>query len=253
MGWINDSQQKSRLGQLLIDRKLISEEQLAKAIAHQRKTGQRLGDVFAEWNLISRRQIDSIMRKQRSLRLTASIAAALLAPIQVYATVASAPVAPITAQVSSTAQKQGGMRLLSEKELSETAGQGILDEAMGDWLNLNQHFSYNLATQNALGHQLDLLQKPTSGLKVLGDLAKLMNPFLMLLDSKMTIKDVVYDPGTAASVLNKDGSITLSLPSSIGQISFENIRVRGSTGPSFGSIAINGIDLRGTTVTVKAN
>ena len=253
MGWITQSHRKSLLGQLLIDRNLISDTQLAKAIAHQQRTGQRLGDVFAEWNLISQKQIDNLLGKQRSLRLAASIAAALLAPLQAYASVAAAPMVPVTAQSSSAAQRQGGMRLLTEQELSETAGQGALDEALGDWLKLNQQFSYNLVTQNALGHQLDLLQKPNSGLKVLGDLGKLMNPVLMMLDSKMTIKDVVYDSGSASTVVNEDGSITLRLPSSIGEISFDNIRVRGSSGPSFGSIAIKGIDLRGTVVTVKAH
>lgn len=253
MGWITQNHRRSLFGQLLIDKKLISEAQLAKAIEHQHRTGQRLGDVFAEWNLISQHQIDKLLRKQRSLRLAASMATALLAPLQAYASVAAAPMAPVTSQSSSAAEKQAGMRMLTEKELSETAGQGISDEALGDWLKLNQQFSYNLVTQDTMGHQLDLLQKPNSGLKVLGDLGKLMNPVLMMLDAKMSIKDVVYDADSAATVVNEDGSITLSLPSSIGEINFENIRVRGSSGPSFGSIAIRGIDLRGTVVTVKAH
>ncbi len=253
MGWIAQSHRKSLFGQLLIDKKLVSEAQLAQAIEHQHRTGQRLGDVFAEWNLISQKQIDNLLRKQRSLRLAATIATALLAPLQSYASVATAPMAPVNSQSSSNSDKHGGMRMLTEKELSETAGQGLLDEALGDWLKLNQQFSYNLVTQNAMGHQLDLLQKPNSGLKVLGDLGKLMNPVLMMLDSKIAIRDVVYDADSAATVVNEDGSITLSLPSSIGEISFENIRVRGSSGPSFGSIAIKGIDLRGTVVTVKAH
>jgi hypothetical protein len=43
-----EQQNKSMLGQLLVKQKLITEEQLASAIELQRKTGQRLGDIFAE-------------------------------------------------------------------------------------------------------------------------------------------------------------------------------------------------------------
>jgi hypothetical protein len=52
-------------------------------------------------------------------------------------------------------------------------------------------------------------------------------------------------------VLGKDGSVTLRLPSTIGEISFHNIRVGGSLGPSFGDIDIHDIDLRGTTISVR--
>jgi hypothetical protein len=52
-------------------------------------------------------------------------------------------------------------------------------------------------------------------------------------------------------VVNKDGSITLRMPSTIGEISFRNIRVGSAPGPSFGSVEIRDIDLRGTTISVK--
>jgi hypothetical protein len=253
MEWVKQSHRKSLLGQLLVDKKLISEQQLAQAIDHQRKTGQLLGDIFAEWNIISQRQVQSVLRKQRGLRLTATIATALLAPLQAYAAVVPAPVTLSSTQTSSASQRQSGLRALTEQELSETSGQGVLDDTLGEWLNLSKTFSYNVATQNMLKGQLDLIRQPNSGLKVLGDLGKLMNPVLSMLDANTTMKDVVYDTADAASIVNKDGSVTLSLPSSIGEISFQNIRVKGSTGPSFGSIDIRGIDLRGTTITVKSH
>ena len=57
-----------------------------------------------------------------------------------------------------------------------------------------------------------------------------------------------------SATVNKDGSVTLRLPSSIGELSFRNIRVAGDTqGYSLGSIVIRGIDLRGSSVTVLAN
>jgi len=67
--------------------------------------------------------------------------------------------------------------------------------------------------------------------------------------------NVVYAPNRAASILNADGSISLSLPTTIGEISFRNIRVHGAgggaaAGPSFGSITMSGLDLTGTVITL---
>ena len=253
MEWTKQNHKKSLLGQLLVNKKLISEQQLFEAIEHQRKTGQRLGDIFAEWNIISQRQIQSMLRKQRNLRLTATIVTSLLAPIQVFAASAPAPVSQTTSQTSSASEKQSSWRTLSEQELSEISGQGILDDTLGDALNLNSHVADNRVNQNLVGSIPNMVQHKSSGLEVLGGLAKVMNPLLMMLDAKTTISDVVYDSDNAAAVINKDGSITLSMPSSIGEIKFENIRIKGSTGPSFGSIDIRGIDLRGTTVTLKSH
>lgn len=251
MDWVKQSHQKSLLGQLLVDKKLVSEQQLNQAIDQQRKTGQLLGDIFTEWNLITQRQIQSVLLKQRTLRLTASIATALLVPIQAYAATAPVPTTITSSQTSSGSQRQSSLRPLTEEELSETRGQGIQEDTLGQWLNLNTKFNYTLKIQDVLKGQNDLFRQSDSGLKVLGDMGKLLNPLLMMLDAKTTIKDVVYDIADAGSVINKDGSITLKMPSSIGEISFHDIRIRGSTGPSFGNIDIRGIDLRGTTVTIK--
>jgi hypothetical protein len=90
-----------------------------------------------------------------------------------------------------------------------------------------------------------------NGVEVIGDIAKLVNPVLGFLDADVTMQNVVYAPHQAASMLNADGSITLRLPTTIGEINFNNIRVHGDTsGPSFGSIAIKGIDLTGTVITM---
>ncbi len=256
MKWFEQNNRKTLLGQLLIDKNLISEEQLAQAIELQKKTGQRLGDVITGLHLISRKQVDAVLRRQRKLRLAASVATALLGPIPALAAeAAAAPVAPpVITQSTQTPQKTGGLRVLSEKELSETVGQGVLEDTLGDLLGLiNNKFGYTPAVQRSLDQQMDVVKKPGSGLKVLGDLAKIMNPVLMMLSSDMSIKDVVYSPEGSSTVINKDGSITLSLPSTIGEIRFDNIRVRGNgNNASFGSIAIRDIDMRCTTVTVRA-
>src|SRR3954471_14679814 len=100
MGWLKQSHQKSLLGQLLVQQKLISEEQLAAAIAHQRQTGQRLGDILAEWNLLAQHHVQDALRKQRSLRMATTLATMLLGPLEAFAA-APAPVPQIT-QTQST-------------------------------------------------------------------------------------------------------------------------------------------------------
>lgn len=254
MEWAKKSNQKTLLGQLLVDKKLLSQEQLDWAIEQQKKTGQRLGDVVTELNLISRKQVDSVLRKQRTMRLAASVVTALLGPIPVYASAATAPVTPMATQSAHNAQKAGGLRVMSDSELSQTTGQGVLEDTLGDLLGvMNNKFSYNTAVQASLDQQLGIVKKSDSGLKTLGTMAKLMNPLLMMFSYDYSIKDVVYSKEGSMPVINKDGSITLSMPSTIGQIRLDNIRVRGNTsGPTFGSIAINDIDMRGTTITIKS-
>ena len=73
-----------------------------------------------------------------------------------------------------------------------------------------------------------------------------------LLSADASVRAVGYDADHAQAVVNKDGSITLRMPSTIGEISFRNIRVgNAASGPSFGSISLQNIDLRGTYVYKK--
>jgi hypothetical protein len=235
MAWFKQDHNKALLGQLLVKQKLISEEQLTQAIEHQRATGQRLGDIFAEWNLVTQQHVQEALRKQRHLRMAAAVVTALLAPLETYAATAL-PAVAVTAPVvlprneggSGSAGILGGMQPLSEEELGATSAQGLNDE-------LVQHVKQQINN---------------NGLEVIGDLAKALNPVLGFLESDTTMKNVVYDPTKAAATIAKDGTLTLNLPTSIGEISFQNIRVRGSEGPSFGSISIKGIDLTGTVISL---
>ncbi|GAB2879354.1 hypothetical protein GCM10027277_55810 [Pseudoduganella ginsengisoli] len=255
MSWFKPDQNKALLGQLLVKQKLISEEQLARAIELQRTTGQRLGDIFAEWNLVTHQHVQDALRKQRHLRLAAAIVTALVAPLESYAAAAvpavavTAPVVlrsdsgqasgdgPAAANVAAigtppaAAPALGGLKPMSEDELSDTSAQGLHDE-------LVQHVQK---------------QMKDKGLDVIGDMAKVLNPVLSFLDSDVTMKNVVYDPTKTTATLGKDGTLTLALPTSIGEIRFDNIRVHGSQGPSFGSISIKGIDLTGTVISLAFN
>ncbi len=230
MGWLKQSQEKSLFGQLLVKHGLISEEQLAKAIEHQRKTGQRLGDIFAEWNVITQHHVQEALRKQRHLRLAATLAAVLLGPLRAFA---AGPLPPMPTQVSAPAAAQaehGSLRIMTEDDLERISAQGLTDDLI------------NRATKRGARD---------SGVQVLGDMAVLLNPLLGFLEADTTIKDMVVDPSNASVSIGKDGSITMKMASTIGELNFQNIRIRGTDGPSFGSIRIRDIDLTGTTVVLK--
>jgi hypothetical protein len=228
MGWLTHHQSKSQIGQLLVKKRLISEEQLARAIERQRGTGQRLGDILAEWNLVTHKHVQEALRKQRQVRMAAAIVTAMLAPLETYAVEALPAIAASATMLPTRPGGAGGLQALSEDELGDTSAQGLDEELL---LQVREQ-----GKQRSLG--------------VSGDVVKLLNPVLGFLQSDVSMKDVVYDPTMAAAAINRDGSLTLRLPSSIGEISFQNIRVKGSDGPSFGSIAIKGIDLSGTTITL---
>jgi hypothetical protein len=250
MDWLNQNRQKSQLGQILVGKKLISEDQLEQAIAEQGRTGQRLGEVLAAMKLITDAQIRGAIRRQRNLRMAAALATSLLGPLQAYAAVVAAPAAVATRALGS----ERGLRELSDEELGEVAAQGRDDDA------LRQHAlqaEMRLAALSAQGGQAIAAQALArgaagEGVQVLGELAKVFNPLSMLFGAQASIRDVVYDPANSRAVVNKDGSVTLRLPSTIGEISFANIRVgNAASGPTFGSISLHDIDLRGTTITVK--
>lgn len=251
MSWFKHDHNKALIGQLLVKQNLISEEQLARAIELQRTTGQRLGDIFAEWNLVTQQHVQDALRRQRHLRLAAAIVTALVAPLETCAA-AAVPAVAVTAPVvlrsdsgqasgdgapavgaaalaaPPAAATPGGLKPMTEEEMSATSAQGLHDELV----------------------QQVQKQMKENGVEVLGDMAKVLNPVLGFLDSDVTMKNVVYDPSRTTATLAKDGTLTLALPTSIGEISFANIRVRGSEGPSFGSITIKGIDLTGTVISL---
>jgi hypothetical protein len=248
MDWLGQRQEQLKLGQILLGKKLISEEQLAQAIAAQRGTGMRLGEVLASMKLLTEAQIRGAVRRQRNLRMAAAVAAALLGPIQAFAA-SAAPVPVVQRSVH-----EARMRPMSDAELGEVAGQGgDNDEALRAQARAAERVLAALQASHGNGKgAAGGEQQGDQGVQVLGEIATLFNPLLGMLNAKTSMKDVQYDPEHAHAVVNKDGSITFYLPSSIGEIKLENIRVgQDTSGPSFGSIAIHDIDLRGSTVTVR--
>jgi len=217
--------EKLLIGQLLVRQRLISDQQLADAIAHQKATGKRLGEILADWNLLSQEHLQRVLKKQRDLRLIAAFATALIAPLEALA---AAPVPLVEHSVPAEPQAR---HELTDDDLDAVSAAGLPDIVV---------------------RHLDREKSKGSGLDQLRSLAAMVNPVLNFLDAETTISGVTYDSSNSKAILNADGSITLSMPSSIGEISFENIRVRGDkSGASFGSISMKNIDLTGTTITLS--
>jgi hypothetical protein len=232
--------QRSRLGELLVSKGVISEAQLREAIARQQGSGQRLGEILTELNLATQRQIDSVLRKQKQLRLAAALVGALLGPVTAFAVPAPITTASSSSS-SSTDNASAGSRQLAAGSASGGSLRALDDEEMSA-----------VSAQGGITQEgLMALAKDAKDDSV-RSLLKLMNPLLLAFDADTTMKNVVYDADSAKPVLNADGSITLRLPSTIGEIAINNIRVRGSdpNGPSFGSLTLTDIDLRGTTITI---
>ena len=255
--WMTRSTNRSRLGQILIEKKLISQEQLDAAIRAQEQSGRRLGEILADMKLITQAQVRGAVRRQRSLRMAAALATALLGPLHAYAAVAAAPAAGVATRIAGEREGERefgrGLRALSDAELSEVTAQGSNDDALRDQA---RQAELRLIALGAQGGQQGLQAAvqhalPNDGVRVLGELAAVFNPLALMLAADTTVRDVSYDPANSQATVNKDGSVTLRLPSTIGEISFRNIRVGSHPGPTFGSIEIHDIDLRGTTISVK--
>lgn len=60
---------RKRLGDLLLDNALVNEEQLQQAIFKQQKTGQRLGEILCQLNVINNTQLVDLLSTQYNLQL----------------------------------------------------------------------------------------------------------------------------------------------------------------------------------------
>ncbi|MGH8351948.1 MAG: hypothetical protein ACRERY_00230 [Pseudomonas sp.] len=213
------NQQHSRLGQILINKGLINRAQLDGAIAQQLTSRKRLGEILVEQGLLTERQLSKALKKQSNLRLAATLVAALLSPFQM----ASADIQRLQPPGSISRQETPrGLQPLSDWELSEVSAQGL----------------------DAVLQGLFLQAESGDGLGTVSQLAKLVMPMLNSLEAETSMRDVHYDTSKMTSIINPDGSVDVRLPSSIGELRFDNIRVLGAPqGQSFGNLSLQDIDL----------
>lgn len=59
--------EKVRLGEILVQQKLLSEEQLQFALSEQKRTGRKLGRVFIENGFVTEEQISGALAKQLNI------------------------------------------------------------------------------------------------------------------------------------------------------------------------------------------
>lgn len=233
MKTLNKQQEQSRLGQILVQKNLISREQLSQAMYHQASTGKRLGDILTEWDLVNHQHVQAALGAQRKLRIAASLVTAMLAPLQYSYAATPAPTTEASQHEAGVPTKKMQMAALSDADLDAVSAQGLNDELL------------------QIVHNGD---KNKDGVAILGSIAKVMNPIWGALSSDMQMKGVVYDTHRSMSMANADGSINLVLPRSIAEISFTNIRpvAPGSIGgPSMGSITLRDIQFNNTKITLS--
>ena len=59
--------EKIRLGEILLQQKLMSDEQLQFALAEQKRTGRKLGRLFIENGYVTEEQISGALAKQLNI------------------------------------------------------------------------------------------------------------------------------------------------------------------------------------------
>lgn len=118
------NQLNSRLGQILVNKGLITPQQLDAAIKMQLTSKLRLGEVLVAQGLLTQKQLLKALRKQSNLRLAATLVAALMSPLQL----ASADIQRLQPPASISRQETPqGLLPLTDLEMSNVSAQGLED------------------------------------------------------------------------------------------------------------------------------
>lgn len=73
--------QPYRLGSLLLQKKLISQDQLDTALRHQREQGLHLGEALIDLGFINEKQIKRALNRQSRVRFYAAVVTFCMAPV----------------------------------------------------------------------------------------------------------------------------------------------------------------------------
>lgn len=226
-------QQKSRLGSLLIEKGLITRQQLDEALTVQAQLGLRLGEVMIQKGWLSEKQLSKALRKQSRYRLIAAMSAILLGPFQPF--ISSAQAAETSLPTAEESIQRTGMKALSELEMASISGQGV----MTNYERLLDIVDNDLKTDDEIAAT------------TLESLASSLIPGANLLNSDVEISGVEYEPGPRTTI-NADGSLDIQLPTNIKQIAFRNVRVAGSEGQHMGDVIVRDLSFgAGTSVKIQ--
>lgn len=225
--------EKSRLGEILINRGLITPEHLAQALVVQHQTGKRLGEVMIAQGWITESQLRRALTRQRSYRYALALTAAMTAPFAPLVSFASQAEddesqAVMSATLHDNARPMGRMQPLNEGEMSAVSGQGLADGVTNLVPSLTQGLAESVAAVQE-GKQ------PTfDGLTLVRNVIEALSPF----EADLKMSDVVYDESQPPVKVDASGFMELRLPKSIGSVVLTNVRVKGTDGPSFGDMAL---------------
>lgn len=212
---------KSRLGTLLVDRNLISELQLQEALRIQARDNKRLGEVLLEQGLISNRQLNKALKRQTRYRHVAALIAMFMGPLQPFMAQASTEQDSVSISSSVDLEGRTGMKSLDDMAMGDIAAQGM-----------------NERTQELIEGLTDSENDELGGLD---DFAKMVFPVMDFLDAEIDVQGVEYADGRARTIISEDGTLDLQLPTKIAQLSFKNVRVKGTDGASMGDVTISNI------------
>jgi hypothetical protein len=160
----------------------------------------------------------------RNASVAAALAGMLLGALDAHAI---EPAFSPNATVQTASIKYGaGLRRATEDELRSIHAQGFTDP-------LFERIMRYVSRGNAI--------------EMLGDIATLLNPPLAWLPREMTFKDVVFNPANPFAVVDGSGAVLIQSQTSIKEVRVDRISMHG---PSYGSVLIRDIDLRGSVAAI---
>lgn len=238
--------EKSRLGEILINRGLVSREQLDRALVLQHQTGKRLGEVMVTEGWITESQLRRALTRQRSYRYALALTAAMTAPFAPLVSFASQveddeAQAVMTATLHEDARPMGRMQALDDGEMAAVRGQGLADDVTNLVPKLQKSLS-EAAVAASKGEQ-----PAFDGLTLVRNVIEALSPF----EADLKISDVVYDESKPAVKVDASGFMELRLPKQIGSVAMMNLRVKGSDGPAFGDVALINMQFHNDTIRVS--
>jgi hypothetical protein len=129
--------QPYRLGTLLVEKHLISQDQLDKALLFQKHNDLPLGQALIQLNMLTERQLKRALKKQSRIRLYAACAAFFIAPFSMMC----------------QAQDSDGIETLPEYTHTQVADNHYADE-----------YSYSnfAVNQNSNGSQINMVEIATA-------------------------------------------------------------------------------------------
>ncbi|SHN42386.1 hypothetical protein SAMN05192549_11442 [Duganella sacchari] len=76
-------------------------------------------------------------------------------------------------------------------------------------------------------------------------------PLLGLITADVSTKDVYFGSNPQSFSMNADGSISVPLPQTVGELDLQNLRVSPGDTNNFGGVQIRGIDLSRTVINIS--